>query len=328
MPKSENQKRKLLLLLELLRRESDEEHPLSLSQIRQALADQGVNAERKSLYDDMETLRTLGYDVLSVRDTTTRYYLGERNFQIAELKLLVDAVQGSRFITRNKSDELIGKLAKDCSVYQAGALRRQVHVANRVKTMNESIYYSVDSIHTAIAECVQIRFQYFEWDRNKNKVLRHNGAFYTVSPWALTWDDENYYLIAYDSAAAAIRHYRVDKMLRITRTELPREGEDAFKDFDLGTYSRAVFGMFGGTPEPVTLRCDNSLAGVMIDRFGADTFFEPDGENAFRIHVSVSVSPVFLSWVIGFGARVQILSPDSVREQVRALAEETLEQYS
>ncbi len=327
MAKRAGQKGKLLALLEIFRQRTDEEHMLTLKELQAALLEYGISTERKSLYDDMETLRRFGYDVIAVKQETTRYYLGARLFELAELKLLVDAVEGSRFITRKKSDELIRKLSADCSRYDARGLARQVHVAGRVKTMNESIYYNVDLIHAAISADRRIHFRYYEWNAKKERVLRHGGAYYEVSPWALTWDDENYYLIAYDHAAGAIRHYRVDKMQGLSVTDLSREGEKVAARLDLASYSKGVFGMFGGKSEGVVLRCANHLAGVIIDRFGTDLPITADGEGFFRIHVSVAVSPVFLSWVLGFGQDMRVLSPAHVIEELVTLAKQSISQY-
>ncbi len=327
MAKSTNQKGKLLALLEILKEKSDEAHPISLSEIKEHLSAYGISAERKSLYDDMETLRAFGYDIVSVKNKTTGYYLGSRLFELAELKLLADAVESSRFITRKKSDELIGKLSAEISEYDAHALRREVHVAGRVKTMNESIYYNVDLIHSAIREDKKVRFLYFGWNAQKEKVLRHDGAFYEISPFALTWDDENYYLIAYDTAAGKIKHYRVDKMLRLSASENKRDGESVFRNFNLAEYAASVFGMYGGQREDVTLLVANALAGVIIDRFGTDITFFPAEDGFFTVHLRISVSPTFLSWVLGFGKDMRILSPLSVKKQLLALAEETLLSY-
>ncbi len=327
MAKSAHQKAKLLALLHIFKQKSDEAHPLSVADIQAHLSAYGISAERKSLYDDMETLRAFGYDIISVKNKTTGYYLGSRLFELAELKLLADAVESSRFITRKKSDELIEKLSAEISEYDAHALRREVHIAGRVKTMNESIYYNVDLIHSAIREDKKIRFVYFGWNEKKEKVLRHDGAFYEVSPFALTWDDENYYLIAYDSEAKKIKHYRVDKMLRLSVASDERDGKSSFQNFDLADYTYSVFGMYGGKREDVTLLVANSLAGVIIDRFGTGVTLFPAEDGFFTVHVRISVSPTFLSWVLGFGKNMRILSPLSVREQLIALAEETILSY-
>lgn len=301
---------------------------MTLAELR-ALLDSlyGITAERKSLYDDMETLRAFGYDIVAAKSKTTAYYLGERKLELAELKLLVDAVQSSRFVTKKKSDELIRKLSDLASEHNARALARQVHIANRVKTMNESIYYNVDYLHTAILTEKQIRFRYFSWNDKKEKVFRRDGAYYTASPYALTWDSENYYLIAFDSEKQELRHYRVDKMTGITVTDAHREGEDAFRHFDLAGYTHSVFDMFAGEKANVTLRVASHLAGVIIDRFGADIAFMSDEDGFFRVNLPVAVSPTFFGWLFGFGAEMEILTPPAVRDAFRAHIEETLAKY-
>ncbi|MBE6777908.1 MAG: WYL domain-containing protein [Ruminococcaceae bacterium] len=316
MPKKPHQKQKLLHLLDILQRETDEEHPLTLEQLRQALAARGIEAERKSLYDDLEQLRLYGADVLTVRDRTVRYYIGARDFDLPELRLLVDAVQSSRFITVRKSRDLIGKLETLCSRHQAVLLQRQLLVTGRIKTMNESIYYNVDALQEAVAADRQITFQYFEWTMGKERHLRREGARYLVSPWALTWDDENYYLIGYEEDRQMIRHYRVDRMLHIEVTDHPRKGAEAFEALDTAVYARKTFGMFSGQEVPVALHCAPWMAGVIIDRFGQDVIMYPDGDG-FRVRVPVTVSPLFFAWLAGFGADVTVLEPADVAEEYR-----------
>ena len=317
MAKRANQKGKLLLLREILRRETDEQHPLTLKQIQDLLAAQGVPAERKSLYDDLEQLRLLGEDVVTVRDSSVRYYIGQREFDLPQLRLLVDAVWSSRFITRRKTEQLVHKLEGLTSRHQAGQLWRQVLVAGRIKTMNESIYYAVDSLQAAIAEDRQVEFQYFDWGADKKQHLRREGALYVVSPWALMWDEENYYLIAYEESSDAIRHYRVDRMLCVGVTNRPRLGEEAFRRQDVEVYSRKTFGMFGGEEQTVTLRCTPRMAGVILDRFGSETTLFPEAEDGFSVRVPVAVSPQFFAWVTGLDGEVRLTAPDEVVEQYR-----------
>ena len=328
MARQPNQKLKLLYLREILHRETDEEHPLTLQQITELLAQKGVSAERKSLYDDLEQLRLLGEDVVTVRDTTVRYYIGERTLDMPQLRLLVDAVQSSKFITHKKSTDLIRRLESLTSRHLAGQLQRQVLVSGRIKNMNESIYYNVDNLQSAIAAERQVRFQYFDWGVDKKQHLRRNGGLYTVSPWALTWDDENYYLIAYEAASDSIRHYRVDRMLRIRQTDQPREGRQVFRQQDMAMYSRKTFGMFGGKEQPVTLWCRNAMAGIILDRFGQDTALLPAGEDAFTVRVPVVVSPPFFAWLSGFGTDMQLEAPADVIEQYRQYLTAILEGYS
>ena len=326
MARSSNQKLKILYLMKIFLEKTDADHSLTLAEIIEELEKYDISAERKSLYDDIETLRTYGIDIETVRDTRVRYYVAGRLFELPELKLLVDAVQASKFITARKSGELIKKLESFSSTYEAMKLQRQVYVANRIKTMNESIYYNVDFIHSAINDNKKITFKYYEWTPEKEKKLRHGGALYRVSPWALTWDDEYYYMIAYDSGADLIKHYRVDKMVNIGITEEMREGSQMFDDFDMALYSKQVFGMFGGELTTVLLECDNSLAGVIIDRFGTDVTIMP-GDEKFTASVRVMVSPTFISWALGFGGKLKILSPLPVAEKLKETANESLELY-
>ena len=328
MARQANQKLKILYLLEILRRETDEEHPLSLKQIIDLLAQKGISAERKSLYDDIEQLRLLGEDVVTVRDTTVRYYIGERTLDMTQLRLLVDAVQSSKFITRKKSEELIRRLESLTSRHLAGQLQREVLVSGRIKNMNESIFYNVDSLQSAIAAGKQVTFQYFDWGMDKQQHLRHDGAWYTVSPWALVWDDENYYLVAYNSTTETLRHYRVDRMLRICVTDLPREGEEAFRQQDMAVYGRKTFGMFGGDEQPVVLRCRKRMAGIILDQFGTDTIMIPDGDEYFTARVPVVVSPPFFAWLSGFAQDIRLVSPSAVAQEYVAYLTDILAGYA
>ena len=327
MARSENQKLKILYILRILMDNTDEAHPLTMAQLLQMLEAEGIHAERKSVYDDLNALRTFGVDIETTRDRATGYYIGEREFEMPELKLLVDAVQSSKFITSRNSMQLIRKIERLAGRHAASLLQRQVFVQNRIKTMNESIYYNVDFIHSAISENRQISFQYFNWNVQGERVLRRNGAAYAASPWALTWDDENYYMVAYDAELNGIKHYRVDKMLHIRTLDAARLGEDAFRQFDTAIYSKKIFGMYGGEEKNVTLRCDASLAGVIIDRFGKDTVRVADGDH-FTVTVRVFESPTFLSWVMGFGEKMEVTQPLSTREALRRQAMAVLSQYS
>lgn len=318
MAKGENQRLKLFYLLDILNTYTDDEHALSMTEIVSLLGDYGVNAERKSIYTDIEELKKYGADIIGEKEGQGyTYRIGNRKFELAELKLLVDAVQSSKFITRKKSSELIRKLEDETSKYHASDLKSQVFVAGRVKTMNESIYYNVDLIHTAISEDVKIRFRYFMWNENKKQVYRRNGAYYSVSPWGLTWDDENYYLIGYDDEYDSIRYYRVDKMKKLSVTDEKREGRDSFKSLDMAAYSKKRFGMWDGEETEVELLCDNDMAGVVIDRFGKETPFLKQDEEHFIAVVTVAVSIQFLGWIISLGDGVKIVGPDSVVEQMK-----------
>lgn len=317
MPKCANQKRKLLLLQEILLTRTDEEHPLSTRELITELEHWGVKAERKSIYDDMESLRLSGLDVQSRKGRVQGWFIGARQFEIAELKLLVDAVQSSRFITRRKSDALIHKLESLASLHQARQLQRQVYVSGQIKTMNESIYYNVDKLHSAIGARRVITFRYFDYNSKKEKVYRREGGRYTVSPYGLVWDNQSYYLVGLDAAQNDVRHYRVDKMSEIAVTCLARASEP--KDFDLAGYAQRHFGMFSGRRAQIKLRCRETLAGVVLDRFGQDVILVPESEEAFTVSVEVVVSPQFWGWLFGLGDGVELLSPDWAVEELRSL---------
>ena len=322
MAKSSNQKAKILYLMQLFLEETDEEHPISRKGLEEKLADLGIHAERKSLYNDIETLKNFGMDISYRKEHPEGYYLAEREFELPELKLLVDAVQSSRFITQKKSDSLIRKIERLTSRYEARKLQRQVVVADRIKAMNESIYYNVDKIHSAIALNRQIIFRYFEWTVSKEIRLKKGGENYHVSPWALTWDSENYYLIGYDTDARIIKHFRVDKMLHIEITGQERDGRDEFSRFDLARYTRQTFGMFGGNEQTVRVRFHSRFVGVVIDRFGKNVPLRPDGDEHFIARVEIAVSEQFFGWITGLGRDVQILSPQSVVDEYRSLLED------
>ena len=334
MAKGPGQKLKLLYLLEILQRESDEAHPLPMASLLKKLEERGVQAERKSVYDDLALLADAGLaDVLYTGGKKGGYYLGSRQFELPELKLLVDAVQASKFITQKKSRELIQKLESLASVYDGRLLQRQVYVSGRVKTVNEQIYYNIDKLHEAIGRGVQITFTYLEWQlaltgaKQAVKRPRKNGALYTISPWALTWDDENYYLVGYDKEADQIKHYRVDKMQGLSLLPVQRDGQALFASFDMALYSKKTFGMYGGEEQAVRIQFANRLIGVVTDRFGEKLFLRAEGENAFSAEVSVAVSPLFFSWVAGLGADAKILSPAPVAAQFCRFLQSSLKLY-
>lgn len=328
MSKSSNQKLKLLYLVKFLMQSSDEEHPVSTAQIIEELARNNISAERKSIYDDIEALRLFGIDVIQIKGKNGGYYIGERDFELPELKLLVDSVQSSKFITQEKTYKLIKKIKNLASVYDGQLLQRQVFVSNRVKSMNESIYYTVDVISDAITQNKKIRYQYYEYTVSKERRFRHGGEFYEVSPYALIWDDENYYMLAWDSSAEKMKHYRVDKMYKVSLTDSEREGTEAFEKVDMSAYTKAVFGMFGGNEQTVKLRFANHLVGAVLDRFGRDIIIIKDGNDHFTVNVNVVVSQQFLAWVFGFGTDAEIISPEAVRAEMKKQAAMIAEKYT
>ncbi len=326
--KGDNQKLKMVYLMKIFSEESDDNHYLTMPEIIQKLAAYGVNADRKTLYNDINELRKYGMDILTAQDGRNYYYyLGSRDFELAELKLLVDSVQSSRFISEHKSRDLIKKLESLASNHEASQLHRQVLIAGRVKTMNESIYYNVDKLYRAINADRQIKFRYYDWDLDKQMKPRYDGMWYQLSPWALMWDDEMYYLVVYDAKHGMVTHYRVDKMKEITILDDVREGKEALKEFNLADYSKSLFGMYAGKETRVTLEGDNYMAGVLIDRFGKDIIFAPVDEDHFRTTVTVAVSKHFLGWVISLGGGIRIAGPDSVVEQMKNMIKELNAQY-
>ena len=314
----EHQKLKMLYLMKIFYEETDDFNSLTMQQIIQKLAGYGVMADRKTLYVDFNELRSFGVDIIMEKLGRNSYYhLGKRNFELPELKLLVDAVQAARGITDKKSKELIKKLEGMVSKYQAKQLNRQVFIAGRVKTMNESIYYNIDTIHEAISSDRQVLFKYYKWDLQKKMKLRKEGDWFQVSPWVLLWDNEYYYMIAYDAENKMIKHYRVDKMLKIALADENREGKEQFRKLDITRYTKSLFGMFGGEETKVTLEADNALVNVIIDRFGKDIFINSVDENHFRTTVNVSVSNQFLGWIMALGDQIKIIGPEEVVEQMK-----------
>lgn len=327
MARSANQKLKCLYLRQFLLENTDEAHPVTVSQMIDYLARHDIAAERKSIYDDIDGLRSYGLDIEYRKAQDGGYFIANREFQLPELKLLVDAVQSSKFLSLRKSNELIAKLEKLASRHEAQALRRQVYVTHRIKNMNESIYYNVDALHSAIAAGSRITFRYFDWDMNGKKKYRHEGKRYRISPWALLWDDENYYLVGYDAEHAERRHYRVDKMESITQTGEERLGKELFAGFDPAAYSRKVFGMYGGEPQKVTLRFESSMSNIVFDRFGRELILTPDREGGFTVTVEVVPSPQFFAWLTGLGAPVKILSPQPIVQQFCDYLQSVLDTY-
>ncbi len=329
MPKGTNQKFKLYRLAQIMLEKTDDEHYITMPEIMESLSEYDVTADRKSIYADLRDLSVLGVEVEGEPiGNRYHYHVINRPFELPELKLLVDAIQSSKFITEKKSNTLIKKLEKLVSKYDAQKLQRQVYVSGRIKTMNESIYYTVDAIHNAISENKKIRFQYYQWNVKKEMELRHNGAWYHISPWGLSWDDENYYLVGYDSDAEMIKHYRVDKMLHIKLSNESREGKEHFKKLDMADYAKKSFGMFGGKEQTVKLLVKNSLAGVIIDRFGKNVMLIPADDEHFTVNVDVHVSRQFLGWIFSLGEDIKIVGPDVVVDQMKMEAARLIKQYS
>ncbi len=322
-----NQKLKIMYLMKILLDETDETHDITLNEIVKKLKSYNVTAERKSLYDDIENLRQFGFDIIgSQYDRSYHYKIASRDFQLVELKLLVDAVQSAKFITKKKSDELIKKIENFASKYEAKQLHRQVNVNGRVKSMNERVYYSVDTIHDALCKECQIKFQYFSWTVDKKMELKHDGTYYSVSPWALCWDDEKYYLIGYDNREMKIKHFRVDKMTNVSTTDEKRLGKESFSEIKMSEYTNKLFGMFDGDLESVTLLCENHTANVIIDRFGTDIPIIKTDKEHFTVKVRVSVSKIFLGWIMAIPG-IKIVAPESTVNMMKSEIKRLQEMY-
>jgi predicted DNA-binding transcriptional regulator YafY len=312
--------------MKALLEKTDENNPMTVSELSAELVRYGVTAERKTIYADIEILTLYGLDIIKQRDKSVKYYIASRQFELPELKVLVDAVQSSRFITEKKSAELIAKLSSLTSAAQARELRRQVHVAGRAKSFNESAYYCVDVIHSAINNGKKITFKYFDYDYRKNRVYRKDGAIYIVTPITLCWDSDKYYLVAYSEAHDELRHYRVDRMAETSEHEDAAAVLDTDR-FDVAKHIQRVFGMYGGETVRATLSFDESLINNVLDHFGKDVHITAKDNRRVEVTADVSVSPVFLGWIIQFGDRAEIKAPDSLITAMCELIESHVKQY-
>ena len=325
MPKSDNQKLKIFYILDYLQRNSHQNHPVRASELIDMLQrNYNIACERKTIYSDIAALQDYGVDIESIPGKNGGYYIASRNFELPELKLLIDAVQSSRFLTEKKSRELIEKLCNQCSIYDARLMRRDMLVSGRVKSMNETIYYNVDAIQDAISMNRAISFRYFDWGIDGKRKYREKN--YYASPYGLCQDNENCYLLAH-SPRHGITSYRVDRMSEITITDDPRTPCPELTGKALTEHANRLFQMFAGDSVNVKMRFHKSLANVVIDRFGRDTILIPDGSEYFNFTVNVAVSPMFLSWVIGFGNKAKILYPQSVIDECRQMCMDAMAQY-
>ncbi len=327
MPKSENQKQKLLYLLKFFYEETDEEHTLTVNQMIDKLEQNGISAARRSIYDDIRTLQDFGIDIVMRKSKTCEYFLGSRLFETSELKILIDSIQSSKFITKKKSESIIKRLKQLASKPQSRKFSGQIYIYDRIKAMNECILYNVDTLHNAIAENRKVTFRYFDYNIKREKVFRKNGEPYSANPLALTFDNENYYLISYNDKYEDYVHYRVDKMVDI---EISKEKRIMPKEkFNAAEYVKPMFSMFDGEVEHITALFHISYLNVIIDRFGDNVILrETEDAECFQATFKAAVSPTFLSWIIGFGAGALILSPQWVADEVRNLALEAVEMYT
>jgi predicted DNA-binding transcriptional regulator YafY len=326
MSMSPNQRAKLLYLMKILLDKTDEQHPMTTAEIITELDKYDIKAERKSIYTDFEILQQFGLNIETQRSKTISYFIAHRQFELPELKLLVDAVQSSRFITEKKSEELIAKLSSLTSAPQAKQLQRQVYVAGRAKTMNETVYYSIDQIHAAINEGKKIAFRYFDYNANKKPVYRKDGENYITTPVTLCWSDDSYYMVAYSAKHDGLAHYRVDRMSDVS---VLHEDADSFnrKKFNIADHIKRVFGMYSGELIRATLSFDNSLVNVVLDHFGKDVKLTAKSDGCFEISADVSVSPVLLAWMFQFGERAEIKEPESLIAAMRELIQANARKY-
>lgn len=323
MAKGAYQKLKLLYLQQILLENTDEYHSMTMNEIISELKSYGIEAERKSIYDDLEMLKVYGLDIVGEKRGKQYYYaVVNRDFELPELKLLIDIVQSAKFITAKKSRQLIEKIEHLGSRYDACQLRRQVELSNRVKAVNEEIYYNIDKLNIAMSNNLQVSFQYYQWTWQKTMTVKNYGMLYLASPWALDFDNGKYYLIAFDSELKNIKHYRIDKMLNIEILSRYRDGREQFKSFDLPEYEKKTFSMFSGQEEIVTMIFANSLAGVVIDRFGEDINIRKYDDKHFKVDLKVALSIKFYSWVISFGNGAEVLAPEYVRDKLKNIGAE------
>jgi len=325
MAKSDNQKLKILYILDYLQKNSHEGRPVRAAELISMLdRNHRILCERKTIYSDIAALQEYGIDIVSLPGKNGGYYIASRNFELPELKLLIDAVQSSRYLTEKKSKELIEKLCKECSVHDAALIRRDVLVSGRVKSMNETIYYNVDTIQDAIAENKQIIFRYFDWGLDGKRHYREKK--YQASPYGLCQSNENCYLLAY-SERHGITSYRVDKMSDIQQSEESRTPCKELTGKALNDHANQLFQMYSGDTVAVKMRFHNSLSTVVIDRFGSEQMYIPDGPEHFVFTVNIAVSPMFLSWIIGFGTKAKILHPVSAIDECRNMCLAVANQY-
>ena len=326
MPKSDNQKAKILYIMDYLEKNSHEKNPINAAELITMLdRDHRIKCDRKTIYSDIAALQEFGLDVVSIPGRNGGYYLGSpRSFELPELKLLVDAVLSSRYLTEKKSRELIEKLCAQCNAHDAALMKRNVLVSGRVKSMNETILINVDTIQDAITQNAAIKFRYFDWDLGKQR--RYREKEYLASPYGLCQDHENCYLLAY-SDRHGITSYRVDRMTNIELTDQNRTPCPELTGKSLHEHANRLFQMYSGDETDVKLRFHRSLINVVVDRFGKDLMLIPDGEEHFNFTVKVAVSPMFLSWVIGFGNKAKVVFPQWVVDQCRDLCRDCLNQY-
>lgn len=311
-------KARLLVLTRMFQTLTDESNPMNTFQIIDYLSEHGVPANTKTLRSDIALLKEMDIDIVTVSGRPNKYFMGARLFEMPELKLLIDATQSSRFITRKKSTELIRKLTSLASVNQQKQLSRHVYSTWKIKPKNESIYYFVDLINTAIEKHRKISFNIIEYDGKKNEVLRGDGEIYVVSPYAMYWNDDFYYVVGWSDKRQCMAAYRVDRMKNpVLLSDRAAKKPAGLKITD---YSSKVFEMFDGEEVTAKLECKNKLMKYVVDRFGMKVKTEPAGTDSFYCYPEVRLSPTFYGWVFGFKGDIKILEPDAAVEAIRDMA--------
>lgn len=317
-----NNKSRILAILDILHEYTDEDHSVSITEIMEILGRQGINAHRRTIMTDIESIEESGVDVITIKSTQNRYFIGKREFELAEVKLLVDAVESSKLITQKKSNKLICKLSTLVSKHQALELNSHVYVDQRIKPENEEIYYTVDALHTAMNSNKQIQFKYFQYTGKKEKIFKNNGFIYTLSPYAMIWSEDHYYVVGFSKKHGKIATFRIDRIAQSKVIEMDAVPKP--KTFEVSEYTKCVFEMFDGETKLVELKCTNDLMDVIVDRFGESVNTVELGSNCFKALVEVSISPTFYGWVFGFGTKMSILAPADVKAEFIAMARKVL----
>ena len=319
------QKLRILYLMQIFIEDTDSENMLTLAEITSKLSHMGIDVTRRTLYDDIEVLQVFGLDIQTHKSKSFCYYLAERKFELAEVKMLIDSVQCAKFMTSKKSSELISKIESLTSKHQAKVLNRQVYMTSRVKSFNESIYSNIDNIHLALNEKKKLAFKYSEYHTDKKLHYKRNGEEYLVSPYLLTWDNDNYYMVAMNDKYDELSNFRVDKMSQVYVTD--QDAQTLENEFDACEYAKKSFSMFSGEGKSVDIVFDNNLIGAVLDKFGQDTFIIKNDEDSFRASVKAITGPTFYSWVIQFGRSAKIVAPEDVVSDMRSFINDVFSAY-
>lgn len=317
-------KMRMLRILELMQKETDEHHPISTAEIERVLEERwGLEAYRITIQKDIAALHAAGYEIETIRSTQNRYYFSGRLFELPELKLLIDAVESSKFITEKKSRILTEKLTTLAGIHEAGQLRRNISIADRVKAGNEQIYYIMDALNDAINMKKKVRFLYFEYDGRKRRQLKNGSVPYVLSPYTLTWNGDFYYVVGWSEKHGKIATFRVDRIYEVP-TVLPDRAVPKPKQYSIGDFAEKAFQLFDSEHAHVELLCENSMMNTVLDHFGEKVRVKKADDEHFRFTAEVSVSPTFFAWIFEFGGRIKILGPQHVRDGYRELLQKAM----